>query len=69
VKVKSYRIQIVRGGGIKFTCTHCPFSVNTLDFDAKAGHVRTQAATAINAHATQAHRGLTIIFPASQLSR
>jgi hypothetical protein len=29
--------------------------VSTLDFDAKIGNLRTQAATAINHHAAQAH--------------
>lgn len=40
---------------MKFTCTHCAHSVSTLDFDAKAGNLRTQAATAINDHAAKAH--------------
>jgi hypothetical protein len=53
--VKAYRIQRIKSG-MKFTCTHCTHSVSTLDFDAKAGNLRTQAATAINAHAVQAHR-------------
>jgi len=52
--VKAYRIERIKGG-MKFTCTHCAHSVSTLDFDPKAGNLRTQAATAINDHATQAH--------------
>jgi hypothetical protein len=52
--VKAYRTERMTGG-IKFTCTHCEHSVSTLDFDPKAGNLRTQAATAINQHATQAH--------------
>jgi hypothetical protein len=45
--VKAYRIERIKNG-MKFTCTHCAHSVSTLDFDAKAGNLRTQAATAIN---------------------
>jgi hypothetical protein len=52
--VKPYRIERIQGS-IRFTCTHCEHSVSTLDFDPKAGNLRTQAATAINRHATQAH--------------
>ena len=52
--VKAYRIERVKSG-MKFTCTHCNHSVSTLDFDAKAGNLRTQAATAINDHAAKAH--------------
>jgi hypothetical protein len=53
--VKSYRIERIKGG-MKFICTHCAHSVNTTDFDARVGNLRTQAATAINDHATRAHR-------------
>jgi hypothetical protein len=42
-------------GGMKFTCTHCAHHVSTLDFDARDGNLRTQAATAINQHATSVH--------------
>jgi hypothetical protein len=52
--VKAYRIERIESG-IRFTCTHCEHSVSTLDFDAKAGNLRTQAATAINQHATKVH--------------
>ncbi len=52
--MKAYRIERIKSG-MKFTCTHCPHSVSTLDFDAKAGNQRTQAATAINEHAAKAH--------------
>ena len=52
--VKAYRIERIKGG-MKFTCTHCAHSVSTLDFDATAGNLRTQAATAINDHATRTH--------------
>ena len=54
---------------MKFTCTHCSHSVSTLEFDAKAGNLRTQAATAINAHATQAHREPAIISPSDSQQR
>jgi len=53
-EVKPYRIERIQGS-IRFTCTHCDHSVSTLDFDPKEGNLRTQAATAINRHATQAH--------------
>ena len=52
--MKAYRIERVKSG-MKFTCTHCTHSVSTHDFDAKAGNLRTQAATAINAHVTKSH--------------
>lgn len=52
--VKAYRIERIKSG-MKFTCTHCAHSVTTLDFDAKVGNVRTQAATAINEHAAKNH--------------
>jgi hypothetical protein len=52
--VKTYRIERIKSG-MRFTCTLCEHSVSTLDFDAKTGNLRTQAATAINEHATKAH--------------
>jgi hypothetical protein len=42
-------------GGMKFTCTHCAHHVSTLDFDPRDGNLRTQAATAINQHASKVH--------------
>jgi len=42
-------------GGMKFTCTRCAHQVSTLDFDLRDGNLRTQAATAINRHATSVH--------------
>jgi hypothetical protein len=42
-------------GGMKFTCSHCAHHVSTLDFDPRDGDLRTQAATAINQHATTVH--------------
>ncbi len=52
--MKAYRIERIKNG-MKFICAHCAHSVTTLDFDAKAGNLRTQAATAINAHAVKSH--------------
>jgi hypothetical protein len=46
---------------MKFTCKQCSHSVSTLDFDAKTGNLRTQAATAINAHATTAHQAPMVV--------
>jgi len=59
-QVKSYRTERIKNG-IKFTCTHCTHSVTTLDFESKAGNLRTQAATAINHHAAQAHHDPTTV--------
>jgi hypothetical protein len=58
--VKAYRIQRIKSG-MKFTCAQCPHSVSTLDFDAKAGNLRTQAATAINDHAAKAHSAPMVV--------
>jgi hypothetical protein len=66
--MKAYRIQRIKGG-MKFTCMQCEHSVSTLDFDARAGNLRTQAATVINAHATQAHRAPMIISPPDSQQR
>jgi len=52
--VKAYRIERIKSG-MRFTCTQCAHSVSTLEFDAKSGNLRTQAATAINEHAAKAH--------------
>jgi len=49
-----YTIVRVKGG-MKFTCSHCAHHVSTLDFDTRDGNLRTQAATAINRHATSVH--------------
>jgi hypothetical protein len=61
--VKTYKIQRIKSG-MKFTCTHCAHSVSTLDFDAKGGNLRTQAATALNNHATKSHHEPMVISPA-----
>ncbi len=60
--VKAYQIQRIKGG-MKFTCTHCEHSVSTLDFDARLGNLRTQAATAINDHAAKTHHEPLIVSP------
>jgi hypothetical protein len=49
-----YTIARIKGG-MRFTCTHCAHHVTTLDFDLSNGNLRTQAATAINQHATKVH--------------
>jgi len=51
---RHYTITRVKGG-MKFTCTRCAHHVSTLDFDLHNGNLRTQAATAINLHATTVH--------------
>jgi hypothetical protein len=64
--VKAYRIERIKGG-MKFSCKQCAHSVTTLEFDAKVGNLRTQAATSINAHATAAHQApMVISAPDSQ---
>ncbi|MGC1652226.1 MAG: hypothetical protein WA722_05345 [Candidatus Sulfotelmatobacter sp.] len=47
-------------GGIQFKCIRCEYSVRTLDFDARDGNLRTQAATTINRHASEVHRQPTM---------
>jgi len=66
--VKAYRIQRIKSG-MKFTCTQCTYSVSTLDFDAKGGNLRTQAATAINDHAHKAHSAPMTISPSDSQQR
>jgi len=66
--MKAYRIERIKGG-MKFHCTHCAHAVSTLEFDAKAGNLRTQAATAINDHATKAHHEAMIISPSDGQQR
>ncbi len=51
---RHYTIARIKGG-MKFTCTRCAHHVSTLDFDVRRGNLRTQAATAINLHATSVH--------------
>ena len=51
---RHYTIERVKGG-MKFTCTRCAHHVSTLDFDSRDGNLRTQAASAINHHATSVH--------------
>jgi len=66
--VKAYRIERIKGG-MKFTCTRCAHSVSTLDFDAKGGNLRTQAATAINDHAAKAHHEPMVVSPSDSQQR
>jgi len=51
---RHYTMERVKGG-MKFTCTRCAHHVSTLDFDSRDGNLRTQAASAINQHATSVH--------------
>jgi hypothetical protein len=66
--VKAYRIERIKGG-MKFTCALCAHSVSTLDFDARTGNLRTQAATAINDHAAKAHHEPLVIPPSDGQQR
>lgn len=58
--VRNYTTARIKGG-MQFTCIHCAHSVRTLDFDVKDGNLRTQAATALNQHAAEAHNEPMII--------
>ncbi len=40
-----------------FKCSVCSYSVATADFNIRGGHLRTQAAKALNEHAAAKHRG------------
>lgn len=66
--MKAYRIERAKSG-MKFTCTHCTHSVSTLDFDARLGNLRTQAATAMNQHATKTHHEPLVISASDGLQR
>ena len=52
--VRYYTTKRVQGG-MRFTCVRCEHSVSTLDFYTRDGNLRTQAATALNQHASKAH--------------
>ena len=58
--VRNYTTARLKGG-MQFTCVRCPHSVRTLDFNVKDGNLRTQAATALNQHAVEAHNEPMII--------
>jgi hypothetical protein len=65
--VRNYTTQPIKGG-LEFTCVRCPHRVRTHDFDLRHGNLRTQAATALNKHATQVHnQPMTISAPDSPL--
>jgi hypothetical protein len=66
--VKAYRIERIKGG-MKFTCARCAHSVSTLDFDARTGNLRTQAATAINDHAAKMHHEPLVVSPSDGQQR
>jgi hypothetical protein len=53
-EVRFYTTKTVNGG-TTFTCVFCDYSVTTLDFDHTQGNRRTQAASAMNQHATELH--------------
>lgn len=46
-------------GSITFQCVFCDYRVNTDDFDRSKGNRRTQAAGAVNQHATDLHLPFT----------
>jgi hypothetical protein len=53
--MRHFNTKQVVGGGTRFNCVHCPYSVNTLDFAILNGNLRTQAAAAINRHSASEH--------------
>jgi hypothetical protein len=53
--MRQFNTKQVVGGGTRFNCVHCPYSVNTLDFAILNGNLRTQAAAAINQHSASEH--------------
>ena len=53
--MRHFNTKQVVGGGTRFSCVHCPYSVNTLDFAILNGNLRTQAAAAINQHSASEH--------------
>jgi len=53
--MRHFNTKQVVGGGTRFNCVHCPYSVNTLDFAILNGNLRTQAAAAINQHSASEH--------------
>lgn len=42
-------------GGIRFTCSRCPYEVITYHFDPRKGNLRTQAAKVMNLHVRSTH--------------
>lgn len=50
-------------GGTTFKCAMCEHSVTTLEFNSIAGNRRTQAATAMNQHATASHLSARTVVP------
>jgi len=52
--VRHYAIKMVNGLAT-FTCQRCKHSVTILEFSSQNGNRRTQAARAMNEHATAAH--------------
>jgi hypothetical protein len=52
--VRNYTTKRI-AGGMQFTCARCEFSVTTLDFKVNDGNLRTQAASALNQHASKVH--------------
>ena len=53
-EMRYYTTTAVRGS-INFQCVFCDYRVNTDDFDSLKGNRRTQAAGAMNQHATDQH--------------
>ncbi len=55
MNVRHYITRQSNNGGITFKCAFCEHVVAVLDFDPTKGNRRTQAAAAINQHATDSH--------------
>jgi hypothetical protein len=52
--VRHYTVKMMNGFS-KFKCVLCRHSVTTQEFSSQDGNCRTQAARAMNEHATAAH--------------
>jgi hypothetical protein len=60
--MRHYTIKTM-GGFTTFKCPLCKHSVTTQEFSSQNGSCRTQAARAMNEHASAAHGRPTAIFP------
>jgi len=61
--MRYYTIKVMSGFAL-FKCPLCKHSVTTQDFSSRNGSCRTQAARAMNEHATAAHGYRAAMSPA-----
>ena len=60
--MRYYTVTLMNGFST-FNCPLCKHSVTTLEFSSQNGNCRTQAARAMNEHATAAHNRLVPMSP------